>query len=137
MWSASTDSGRPILWFWNHRNVLSSFLNNFSLPYLMLFFTNINLAFWSLFFIRIFRGEPRHSFTLLEAYLWHIRNLEKTLKNRKKIQEKVRKVPDNEIFKKTMLNPSWKYYLIHFKMPFTEDKLPSHLYYKGPLRNGL
>ena len=129
LWAATQDPGKPVVWFWNQRNIVSSFLANFSLPYLILMLFNVNLAFWFWFFVRISRGQIGHSQTLLQAYIWHIFHIKRTLARRRYVQEKIRQVSDEEIFRKAMVNPDWKYYLIHFGRKYQESNLPERILY--------
>ncbi|KKQ77077.1 MAG: hypothetical protein US99_C0049G0001, partial [Candidatus Daviesbacteria bacterium GW2011_GWF2_38_6] len=51
------------------------------------------------------------------------------LKERKKVQEKIRQVSDQEIFQKAMVNPDFGYYLIHFGRKYQESNLPDRVLY--------
>ncbi|OGE28879.1 hypothetical protein A3H81_01605 [Candidatus Daviesbacteria bacterium RIFCSPLOWO2_02_FULL_38_18] len=129
IWSATMDSGKPVLWFWNQRNVISSTIMNFSIPYLIPMLVMVNMAFIFWFFLRIYRGEFRHALTLPQAYFWHLFHFKQTLKERKKVQEKIRQVSDQEIFQKAMVNPDFGYYLIHFGRKYQESNLPDRVLY--------
>lgn len=130
LWGATQDPGKPIVWYWHQRNVISSYLTNFSLPYLIIIGFFVNLAFWFWFFIRLPRGEFQHAKTLLQAYYFHVTHIKETLKRRKYVQEKIRAVSDREIFQKAMLNPPLSYYLIHFKKEYKEMALPKRILYE-------
>lgn len=124
------DPGNPDLWFWNQRNVISSIIYNNSLPYLFLFLFGVNIAFWVLFFIQIYRGNFSHALTLPKAYIWHIIHIRYTFKKRQFIQTRIRKVSDRQVFEKAMVNPPWRYYLIHFKKEYKEMRLPKRVIYE-------
>lgn len=129
-WSATMDpSNQNKLWYWNQRNILSSFIINFSDLYLFYFLIvcNIALIFW--FFIRIIRGQFGLAWTLPKAYIWHILHLKQTLSKRKYVQEKIRHVSDWQILEKVMLNPNWRYYLIHLKQKYKDIELPKNVFY--------
>lgn len=130
-WSATMDSSNQNkLWFWNQRNILSSFLYNFSVPQLILFMFNVNitLIFW--FLVRIAKGRFMLALTLPKAYFWHLSHVKQTLRRRKEVQMKVREVTDTQIFKKALVSPDWKYYLIHFNKKYNEIDLPKRVLYK-------
>lgn len=128
-WAATQDPGNPIVWYWNQRNVISSIIYNYSFLNMLKFLFTVNIAFLALFFIQFFKGNFSHALTLPKAYLWHLKHIRYTFKKRKIIQETIRKVSDKQIFQKAMVNPSLRYYLIHFKKKFTERDLPKRVIY--------
>lgn len=130
MWSATMQViNNPQIWFWNQRNVISSFIYNFQTRYLFPFLISINLAFIFYSVYRLFSRQRVFSATIIQAYLWHIFHIRQTLKRRKIIQEKIRKISDQEIFQKTMVNPDLGYYLIHFQKKYTDTELPKRVLY--------
>jgi len=88
------------------------------------------------FFVNIVRGRTKTAIMLPQAYWWHIINFRKTLMKRKKVQTKIRKVSDEEIFKKCMLNPKVKYYYLLYRYgvieglkKYKDTKLPDRILY--------
>ncbi len=129
MWSATMQvMSNPAIWFWNQRNVNSSFIYNFQLRYLWRFLISINLAFIFFSIYRLFSRQRVFSATIIQAYLWHIFHIRQTLKKRKIIQKK-RIVSDREIFQKAMVNPDLGYYLIHFRKKYSDMELPKRIIY--------
>lgn len=129
MWSATMQViDNPQIWFWNQRNMISSFIYNFQKRYLFSFLMSINLAFIFYSIYRLFSRQRVFSATIIQAYLWHIFHIGQTLKRRKIIQ-KIRKVSDSEIFQKAMVNPDLGYYLIHFQKKYTDMELPKRVLY--------
>lgn len=130
LWAATQDPGKPVVWFWNQRNILSSFIINFSAVSLLWFLILINISWWFIFCDRIIRRKFKLALTLPRAYWWHLTHIKETLERRRYVQKKIRKVSDQEIFQKTLLSPNWKYYLLYFKRKFNDIKLPARVLYK-------
>lgn len=128
-WSATMQGANPQIWYYNHRNHISSFLRNLSFPYLiiMLFNFNLTLMFWFLLNLSKLRFDI--CITLPKAYLWHLLHIKETLNKRKFIQSKIRKVSDGEIFKKTLVLPNLGYYLMYLKADYKDSKLPKRVIY--------
>lgn len=126
-WSATMDSSLPVLWYWNHRNILSSFLVNFSTYNAIRFVITISIIWVFMFFYRLYKGKFRLALTIPQAYWWHILNFQKTMQRRKHVQKNVRTVSDGKIFKKTMVSPSFNYYLLYFGKKSKDIDLPKDL----------
>lgn len=129
-WSATMDSSLPVLWYWNHRNILSSFIINFSTINAIRFVSSISLIWIFIFFHRLYKGKFRLALTIPQAYWWHLRNYKKTMETRKRVQSKVRKVSDKEIFKRTMVLPKLNYYLLFFGKKSKDIKLSKKILYR-------
>lgn len=129
-WSATLNASAPKLWYWAHRNGISSYIQNLSLPYLLVILPMLFLCYGVLFIERIIKRKFGVAFSIPRAYLWHLVNLPKTLKKRKYVQSKIRKISDGEMFKYTMVNPGWKYYSISWNKHFDDLKLPERVMYK-------
>ncbi len=128
LWGATMGAG-PEIWYYNHRNHISSFIRNLSLPYLFLMLLNFNLLliFWFILYSLQLRFDI--SIALPKAYLWHLMHIKQTLRKRKFIQNKIRKVSDKEIFEKTLVSPGWRYYFIHLKLAYQDIELPKRVLY--------
>lgn len=129
LWSATMQGANPRIWYYNHRNHLSSFIINLSQPYLILFIFNFNFILIIWCFINICKLRFDIALTLPKAYLWHLSHISETLKKRKFVQSKLRKVTDNEIFKKTLVSPNWRYYFIHLNLHYKDNSLPERVFY--------
>lgn len=67
---------------------------------------------WQRLFI-FFLGKPKAAFAIQRAIFWNIMNLRKTLKKRKRVQNKIRKIDDKELMKsiKRKVRLAYYYYL--------------------------
>ena len=126
----------PKVWFLNDRNKITSFIVNLSLANLLIVLAIFNSILITWFFVNIVRGRTKTAIMLPQAYWWHIINFRKTLMKRKKVQTKIRKVSDEEIFKKCMLNPKVKYYYLLYRYgvieglkKYKDTKLPDRILY--------
>lgn len=129
LWSGTMKGANPKIWYYNHRNHISSFLRNLSFPYLlmMLFNYNLVLIFW--FFLNLFKLRFDICVTLPQVYIWHLFHLNETIKKRNIIQTKLRKVSDNEIFKKCLVFPNWKYFFLYLNLRYKDEKVPRRVLY--------
>lgn len=130
LWSATMQGANPKIWYYNHRNHISSFIRNLSPPYLSLILFNFNLILILWFFINILKLKIDIAITLPRAYLWHLIHIRETLRKRNLVQSKIRKVSDSEIFEKCLVSPSWRYYFIHLNLIYKDKKLPQRVLYK-------
>lgn len=129
-WSATLNASAPKLWYWAHRNGISSYIQNLSLPYLSIVLPLLSVCYGVLFVERIIKRKFGVAFSIPRAYIWHIFNLPKTLKKRNYMQLKIRKASDQEIFKYTMVNPTWRYYFVNWGKHYDDIELPERVLYK-------
>lgn len=129
-WSATMNSSLPVLWYWNHRNILSSFIINFSTFNVIRFVLSISLIWMFVFFHRLYKGKFKLALTIPQAYWWHILNLQNTIRQRRYIQKNVRKVSDKQLFARTMVLPGFDYYMLYFGKKNKDIKLPQNVVYK-------
>lgn len=129
LWSATMQGANPEIWYYNHRNHISSFIRNLSLPYLLLMFLNYNIILIIWFFINIFKLRFDISIALPKAYLWHIVHFKESLEKRRLVQTKIRKVSDNQIFKKCLITPNLKYFLMYLGLKYKDHQLPRRVLY--------
>ena len=130
VWSATMQGANPTIWYYNHRNHLSSFIRNLSLPYFALLFLNFNVMLVLWFFMNILKLRFDIAIALPKAYLWHLIHLRQTLEKRKLIQNKIRKVSYKDIFAKCLISPDWRYYFIHLNIKYEDKKLPGRVLYQ-------
>lgn len=130
LWSATMKGANPKIWYINHRNHISSFLRNLSLPYLIPLLFNFNLMLVPWFFMNLFRLRFDICMSLPRAYLWQLIHIRQTLQKRKLAQGKIRKVKDREIFQKCLVSPSWRYYFVHLNLKYADKKLPQRVLYQ-------
>ncbi len=130
LWGRTVNSGNSQIWFWNQRNQIRSFIKNFSLPYLIVFLTGLQISYFMWFCINIIKGRFNFALTLPLVYKWHVVNFGRTLKERNRVQKRIRKISDFEIINKVLLNPNWRYYLVHFgNKKYKDSKLPARIIY--------
>src|SRR3990167_10445640 len=75
LWAATQDPANPIVWYWNHRNILSSFMINFSNLNAARFILTISSIWIFVFFHRLYKRRIKLALTIPRAYWWHILNL--------------------------------------------------------------
>jgi GT2 family glycosyltransferase len=63
----------------------------------------------------LFTGKPKFFLAIQKAFLWNLTQFNKTIKKRKIIQNKIRKVSDEDYFARVKRNPRPSYYLYLFK----------------------
>lgn len=124
-----TIGDRSEIWYYNHRNHMSSFIRNLSLPYLVLFLVNFNIMLILWFFMKIIKFQFGKAIGLPKAYLWQLTHISENLRKRKIVQTKIRKVSDKEIFEKCLVSPGWKYYFIHLNLAYEDKNLPQKVIY--------
>lgn len=129
VWSATMQGANPTIWYYNHRNHISSFLRNLSVPYLILMLFNFNLVLIFWFFLNLSKFRFDICITLPKAYLWHIKHFGETLKKRKLVQSKIRKVSDKEIFQKTLVSSNLRYFLLYLNSNHRDFRLPERVLY--------
>lgn len=129
LWSATMQGANARIWYYNHRNHLSSFLRNLSLPYLFLLSFNFNLMLILWFVMNLVKLRFDICITLPKAYLWHLTHIKETFKKRNLVQTKIRKVSDKQIFEKCLVAPSWRYYFIHLNIVYRDRVLPRRVLY--------
>lgn len=130
LWGRTINTQNSQIWFWNQRNQIKSFIKNFSFPYLLVFLGGLHVSFTIWFFVNLCKMRFKFALTLPQAYWWHVVNFEKTLKERKMVQERIRRVSDEKILERVLVNPMWKYYLVHFgKKDYPDLTLPKRIIY--------
>lgn len=124
-----TIGDRPEIWYYNHRNHISSFIRNLSVPHLILLLFNFNLMLILWFIMNILKLRFDIAIGLPRAYLWHLIHIRQSLRKRKLVQTRIRKVSDSAIFEKCLVSPDWKYYFIHLHLKYNYKKLPQKVLY--------
>ena len=130
MWGATMQGANPEIWFYNHRNHVSSFIKNLSPPFLIILLFNLNLAMIFWFFLNVLKLRFDNAIALPKTYIWHLLHFKETLKRRKFVQNSIRKVSDREIFIRCLISPNWKYYFIHLYVKYKDKELPQRVIYK-------
>jgi GT2 family glycosyltransferase len=100
--------------FHNFKNKLCSYIKNESLLELIKtipIFIVLNIVIGGIW---ILQGKWKHTVALGKAIAWNITHFSKTLEKRKTIQ-RMRKIPDYEIWKRVKRNPKFSYYPYLFR----------------------
>jgi GT2 family glycosyltransferase len=128
LWGATISVQNPRSWFLNDRNKISSFIKCLSFQYLVLILSSFSIVnlFWCM--KNLLQGNYSRALVFPKVYWWHLVHIGQTLKKRKKVQS-ARKVGDLEIFKKTVVFPDWRYYLIHLGRKYNDKPLPEKFMY--------
>ena len=102
-----------VIQFHNFKNKLSSFLTNFEMQNLLIILPTFLLLNLLLSITWLLQGKIRHSTALFKALEWNIRNFNRTLKKRRKVQLS-RKIWDIDYLSKVKKNPRLSYYYYLF-----------------------
>lgn len=98
------------------KNRICSYIKNLSIPYLLFILPMHLVLVEGLSFYYFVSGGLSVFISLQKAIFWNISNIEKTLKKRKIIQQKFRKVTDREIFRVVAQPVSFTYYFHQLKL---------------------
>ena len=109
--------------FNNFKNKLLSYLKNFELETLLIVIPIFLILSISISFLWVAQGKFSNSLSIYKAFIWNIKNIQKTLQKRRIIQSR-RVVSDKAIFIKIKRAPKLKYYygLIFNKLDSIEDE---------------
>ena len=106
------------------RNMLCSYIKNFGARNMLIIlpifiFLELSLALYFLITLRM-----NLMIVIFKAFLWNIKSMRKTLKKRRLVQHKIRKIPDSVLNNQIICNPSFSYYLYLFagKLGSYKDK---------------
>ena len=106
------------------RNTLCSYLKNFGTRNMLMIlpifiFIELGLALYWLITLR-----ANLAIVVLKAFLWNITNMINTMKKRRIVQHKIRKISDSMLNIQIIRNPSFSYYLYLFagKLGSYKDK---------------
>lgn len=97
------------------RNRVCSFIKNFELGNLIKMLFILFAVYSTLAFIYLITFKFSLAWAILRGVGWNFKKLPQTLKKRKFLQGKVRKVSDKTLFKKLKKNPPLSYYLYLFR----------------------
>ncbi len=102
---------RPKIDFFSIKNRLNSICTNLSFPYLFLILPLhlLTLAFFIFYYLITLKIENLEA--VVKAIFWNIKEAGPTLRKRKIVQKKIRKISDLEMFKYVFKTPPLAYYL--------------------------
>jgi len=96
--------------FKSHRNRIRSFIKNFELPTLLWLLPIHIFTLIGVTFVEVAKGNYEKGFAVLHAIGANLLNLNNTLRERKRIQSEIRKVPGSLVNQYIFKNPRLSYY---------------------------
>lgn len=112
----SIKEGRQTLkWEYTYAKILTLFIKYYSLKNLIIYIPQLLVIYTARAFITLIVGRPLPFIGWIKSLLWSMKNLPKTLKKRRYIQNKLRVVSDDYLFQKLFTDLSlWDFYK-HFR----------------------
>ncbi len=104
---------RAYIQFHSFKNRLMTYLKNLSTANLIKVLPLTLLVYQAIFLLFLFTGKFRIAFAIQAAIIWNFLNIGKTLKKRKYVQTRIRKIKDSEFLPKVTrsVRPSYYYYM--------------------------
>lgn len=96
--------------FHSYKNRIATYIKNLETRSLLRILPAHTSFCLGIILVYVLRGEWSYSFAILKAFAWNLINLNKTIRQRKRIQEKIRKVSDNSISDYITKNVGISYY---------------------------
>ena len=87
---------RSYIYFHSYKNRICTFIKNLSPRYLVEVLPKILITYVLLVFTYLATGSPANAYAVIRAVVWNILNLKSTLRKRKNIQTKMRRVADED-----------------------------------------
>src|SRR3989344_3279011 len=106
-------AGSNIL-FHSYKNRINSYLKNFSIKYLVKVLPLMLFLYEIVFFGYILTGRFQYALAVQKGIIWNLINLKSILKNRKYVQENIRKISDDEYIPRLTKNVRLMYYWYQF-----------------------
>lgn len=100
--------------FHSYKNILCTYIKNLSLKYLIRVLPLTLIMYQCGFFVFLLTGKFRTAWAFQKAIFWNISNMKATLKKRKFVQSKVRKVSDDYFLPHITRHVSLRYYYYLF-----------------------
>lgn len=111
-------SGRMVpsfILFHSNKNILCTYLKNLSLKYLIKTLPFVFLIYQISFFSYFLTGKFSFAWSFEKSIIWNIINIRSTLKKRKIVQNKIRKVSDDYFFPLVTRHVNLSYYYYVFR----------------------
>lgn len=112
---ASKQMVSSFILFHSNKNILCTYVKNLSLKYLIKVLPLMLIIYQTSFFAYLFTGKFGVAWTFQKSIIWNIFNIRSTLKKRKFIQNKIRKVSDDYFFPLVTRHVSLSYYYYVFR----------------------
>lgn len=106
---------RSYIQFHSFKNRLMTYIKNLSAGNLVEVIPLTLLVYQAIFLLFLITGKFKTAFAIQGAILWNILNIDKTLKKRRYIQTKIRKVKDEDFLPKITRDVRLSYYYYMFK----------------------
>lgn len=101
--------------FHSNKNILCTYLKNLSFKYLIKVLPLTLIIYQTAFFAYLFTGKFGIAWAFQKSIIWNIYNIPSTLKKRKIVQSKIRKVSDDYFFPLVTRHVSLSYYYYVFR----------------------
>jgi GT2 family glycosyltransferase len=111
---SSRKFGTDKVYFHSFKNKICTYMKNFQTQSLFLILSIHIILCFAISLLYLLTKRPRYALAVQKAIIWNVTNLKKTLKKRKKVQKKLRKISDKEYLNRVLFNPPLKYYLYLF-----------------------
>lgn len=112
---SSKKFGMERIYFHSFKNRICTYIKNLEFKNILLMMPLHLFVCEVTSFLYLFTGRPKYFYAIQKAFFWNIANSKKTLKKRKTVQNKFRKVSDKKYFSLVYKNPRLSYYLYLFK----------------------
>jgi GT2 family glycosyltransferase len=107
--------GLDRIYFHSFKNRICTYIKNFELQNLFTVLPLHIIVCEVTSLLYLFTGRPKYFVAIQKAFFWNYDNINETLKKRKIVQAKFRKVSDSSYFSRVFKNPRLSYYLYLFK----------------------
>ena len=105
---------RSYIYFHSYKNRICTFIKNLSPRYLVEVLPKILITYVLLVFTYLATGSPANAYAVIRAVVWNILNLKSTLRKRKNIQTKMRRVADEDFLPRITRSVRVSYYFYLF-----------------------
>lgn len=113
--------------FNSYKNRIRTYIKNFSTLELIKMLPIHIIVCIGIATVYVFMGKKNVSFAILSAILWNVVHISETIKKRKLVQNKFRKIKDKEYLKYVKINPPisyYKHFLLHPEDKYSDKKIP-------------
>jgi GT2 family glycosyltransferase len=100
--------------FHSYKNGISTYIKNLSPSYLLRVLPVMLFLYQGVFLLHLLRLEFSNALAVQRAIIWNIIHFEKTLRKRQRVQNKIRRIKDDEYLPKLTRKVKWSYYYYQF-----------------------
>jgi len=113
--AAARSYGNSVIYFHSYKNRIASYIKNFAFNTLLLILPVHLLLCKGIAFIYFCTGKFSYFLAVEKAFLWNVREIRSTLKKRREIQKKYRKISDDQYLPGLTRHPKFSYYFYLLK----------------------